>query len=146
MQLFGLVNTFLKVDDVTAKNHLDIRTFAIIPLSPDTGLIEWVPHCDTLHELLKDYRKAHNYPLETEPTYMQRMCSTQDYYKLTVIQKVEVLQYALDRTPGNDLAKILWLKSRNSEVSFSLSLSLSLSLSPFFIIFFCNVAAIVHRK
>jgi len=115
MQLFGLVNTFLKVDDVTAKNHLDIRTFAVVPLSPDTGLIEWVPHCDTLHELLKDYRKAHNFPLETEPNYMQRICSTQDYYKLTVIQKMEVLQYALDRTPGNDLAKILWLNSHNSE-------------------------------
>jgi FKBP12-rapamycin complex-associated protein len=117
MQLFGLVNTFLALDDLTAKNHLDIRQYSVIPLSHDTGLIEWVPHSDTLHELLKDYRKTHNLPIEAEHTYMQRFCTTPEYYKLTVFQKLEVLQYALERTPGNDLERIVWLGSHNSEVT-----------------------------
>ena len=37
------------------------------------------------------------------------------YDNLTVIQKVEVLQYAFEKTSGQDLYNVLWLKSRNSE-------------------------------
>jgi hypothetical protein len=38
------------------------------------------------------------------------------YEHLTLLQKVEVLQHALDNTTGTDLAKVLWFKSRNSEM------------------------------
>jgi len=37
MQLFELVNTFLLNDDHTVKTHLNIRTFAVVPLSPNSG-------------------------------------------------------------------------------------------------------------
>lgn len=37
------------------------------------------------------------------------------YEQLTLIQKLEVFEYALDNTDGRDLYRILWLKSRNSE-------------------------------
>jgi len=39
-----------------------------------------------------------------------------DYDHLPLIAKVEVFQHALQNTEGNDLAKVLWLKSRTSEV------------------------------
>ena len=35
---------------------------------------------------------------------------------LLFVQQVEVFQYALDSTSGEDLHRVLWLKSRNSEV------------------------------
>jgi hypothetical protein len=35
---------------------------------------------------------------------------------LTLLQKVEVFEHALDNTTGADLAKVLWFKSRNSEM------------------------------
>lgn len=38
-----------------------------------------------------------------------------DYDNLTVIQKVEVFQFAFEKTSGQDLYRVLWLKSRNSE-------------------------------
>lgn len=38
------------------------------------------------------------------------------YDSLTLMQKVEVFQYALDTTDGVDLERVLWLKSANSEV------------------------------
>ena len=41
-----------------------------------------------------------------------------DYDRLNLMQKVEVFEHALECTPGDDLAKILWLKSPNSEVWF----------------------------
>jgi FKBP12-rapamycin complex-associated protein len=38
-----------------------------------------------------------------------------DYVNLTLLQKVEVFQYALDNTTGQDLYHSLWLKSDNSD-------------------------------
>jgi FKBP12-rapamycin complex-associated protein len=53
MQLFGLINTLLANDRETANRHLSIQRYAIIPLSPNSGLIGWVPNHDTLHDLIK---------------------------------------------------------------------------------------------
>ena len=39
-----------------------------------------------------------------------------DYDHLTLMQKVEVFEHALEHTQGDDLAKILWFKSPSSEV------------------------------
>ena len=71
------------------------------------------------------------------------------YDHLTLMQKVEVFEHALGHTNGDDLAKVLWLKSPSSEVS---SLSLHTLPSAFVylstcvcfcvflcIVFFCNV-------
>ena len=41
-----------------------------------------------------------------------------DYEHLTLMQKVEVFEHALENTQGDDLAKLLWLKSPSSEVWF----------------------------
>lgn len=43
----------------------------------------------------------------------------QDYDHLTLMQKVEVFEHALEHTQGDDLAKILWYKSPNSEVQYT---------------------------
>lgn len=40
-----------------------------------------------------------------------------DYDHLCLMQKVEVFEHALKNTNGDDLAKLLWLKSPSSEVS-----------------------------
>ena len=34
-----------------------IRHYSVIPLSWNSGLIGWVPHLDTLHTLIRDYRE-----------------------------------------------------------------------------------------
>jgi FKBP12-rapamycin complex-associated protein len=38
-----------------------------------------------------------------------------DYEILSFLQKLEVFEYALDNTTGQDLYKILWFKSQSSE-------------------------------
>jgi FKBP12-rapamycin complex-associated protein len=38
-----------------------------------------------------------------------------DYENLTLLQKIEVFEYALENTTGQDLYRVLWLKSANSE-------------------------------
>lgn len=114
MQLFGLVNALLGSDPETFKRHLHIQRYPVIPLSPNSGLIGWVPHCDTLHSLIRDYRESRKILLNIEHRLMLQMAP--DYDNLTLMQKVEVFQHALDQTNGQDLYKLLWFKSKNSEV------------------------------
>lgn len=42
--------------------------------------------------------------------------SDESYDSLPLLHKVEIFQYALDNTTGQDLYRILWLKSRNSDI------------------------------
>ncbi|KAK0553866.1 phosphatidylinositol kinase- protein kinase tor1 [Tilletia horrida] len=114
MQLFGLVNTLLSTDAECYKRRLDIRRYAVIPLSPNAGMIFWVEETDTMHVLIKEYREQEKILLNIEHRLMLQMAP--DYEHLTLLQKVEVFQYALDNTTGQDLYRMLWLKSRNSEV------------------------------
>lgn len=115
MQLFGLVNALLARDPQTKKHDLSIQRYAISPLSHNCGLVGWVPHCDTLHSLIRDYRINKKIPLNMENREMLKLAP--DYDLLNVMQKVEVFTEALGRTTGqgNDLYEILWLKSTNSE-------------------------------
>ncbi|GAV78802.1 PI3_PI4_kinase domain-containing protein/FAT domain-containing protein/FATC domain-containing protein/Rapamycin_bind domain-containing protein/DUF3385 domain-containing protein/HEAT_2 domain-containing protein [Cephalotus follicularis] len=114
MQLFGLVNTLLENSPKTAEKDLSIQRYAVIPLSPNSGLIGWVPNCDTLHHLIREYRDARKITLNQEHKYM--LSFAPDYDHLPLIAKVEVFEYALQNTEGNDLSRVLWLKSRTSEI------------------------------
>lgn len=114
MQLFGLVNTLLENSRKTSEKDLSIQRYSVIPLSPNSGLIGWVPNCDTLHHLIREYRDARKITLNQEHRLM--LSFAPDYDHLPLISKVEVFEYALQNTEGNDLARVLWLKSRTSEV------------------------------
>jgi len=59
-------------------------------------------------------------PLNVEHRLMLGLAP--DYDHLTVIQKVEVFEHALDTTSGDDLHRVMWLKSRSSEVPASIFL------------------------
>ena len=160
MQLFGLTNALLANHRDTSKRDLSIRRYAVIPLSPNCGIIGWgkkkthklnvilnsqkplmrvlpflsscppfppfllllllspcgdkVPHCDTLHQLIRDFREQRKVRLSIEHMLMQQMAP--DYDHCTLMQKVEVFKYALQNTDGLDLQKVLWFKSKNSEI------------------------------
>ncbi|KAI5965219.1 TOR1 [Candida pseudojiufengensis] len=113
MQLFGLVNTLLVNDPECFKRHLDIQQYPAIPLSPKVGLLGWVPNSDTFHMLIKGYRESRSIMLNIEHRLLLQMAP--DYDILTLLQKVEVFTSALDNTRGQDLYKVLWLKSKSSE-------------------------------
>ena len=113
MQLFGLCNTLLSNDSECFKRHLNIQRYPAIPLSQNSGLLGWVPNSDTLHVLIREYRESRKILLNIEHRIMLQMAP--DYDNLTLMQKVEVFGYALDNTTGQDLYRVLWLKSKSSE-------------------------------
>lgn len=47
----------------------------MIPLSTNSGLIGWVPHTDTLHSLIRDYREKKKILLNIEHRLMLRVCT-----------------------------------------------------------------------
>ncbi|KIK61711.1 hypothetical protein GYMLUDRAFT_42743 [Collybiopsis luxurians FD-317 M1] len=113
MQLFSLVNNLLSVDTNSYMRRLHIQRYSIIPLAPNAGLIGLVQSSDTLHVLVRDYRDSRKVLLNIEYRLMLQMAP--DYENLTLLQKVEVFEYALENTTGQDLYRVLWLKSQNSE-------------------------------
>ena len=113
MQLFGLVNTLLANDADTAEKNLFIKRFPVIPLSHNTGIIGWVPNCDTLHQLIKEYRTSNKIIQNVEHRLMFTICPK--FETASFLNKLEVFKYALQNTLGLDLYKILWKKSKNSE-------------------------------
>lgn len=129
MQLFSLVNTLLSVDTNSFKRRLHIQRYPVIPLAPNAGLLGWVQDSDTLHVLIRDYRESRKVLLNIEYRLMLQVCfcytypdesltSVQmapDYENLCLLQKIEVFEYALENTTGQDLYRVLWLKSANSE-------------------------------
>lgn len=117
MQLFGLVNTLLANNSETCRRNLTIQRYSIVALSKDSGLIGWVPNCDTLHTLVKEYReKKAKIPLSIEHKTLQKLSLETEH--LTLMQKLQLFESALSVTQGEDLRHVLWLKSPSSEVWF----------------------------
>jgi len=44
-------------DSETRKRNLKLRTYAIVPLSRNTGLIEWIQNTTTIKSIVGDYWK-----------------------------------------------------------------------------------------
>ena len=127
MQLFGLVNALLGQDPATARQGLAIRRYSVMPLSEKSGVIGWVPGCNTLQELIKDYRESRKIPMDLEKRLIWGIAvppdesardqrpTRLDFDKLTAIQKAEVFGDALAKTQGEDISRMLWLCSQRSE-------------------------------
>ncbi len=124
MQLIRLVNTLLKGGHKTQhkkrsintnKNlsHLSIAYYAVVPLSPDSGLIGWVPHSDTFNQLILDHRLAHNISAYEEHQFISQRGP---YDTLPPQEKYEVLNETFQNYSPQDLAQLLWSKSPSSEV------------------------------
>ena len=63
----NMVNRFLKRDAASSRRRLFIRTYAVVPLNEECGLIEWVDNLKTLREiLLKLYRERSIIPNYSE--------------------------------------------------------------------------------
>jgi len=113
MQLFGLVNTLLSSTQSCARLDLGIQRYNVVPLSTNSGLIEWVPQCDTLHSLVRDYRVPRSILLNVEHRLMLHFAP--DLETLSLMQRVEVFKHALANTSGMDLYQVLWMKAPSSE-------------------------------
>ncbi|XP_077973819.1 serine/threonine-protein kinase ATR-like isoform X2 [Styela clava] len=84
MEFNTIVNKCLKLDSETRKRQLKIRTYAVIPLNEECGLIEWVPHTRGFrHILIARYKQ------------MGTHCTNRELVTY-IVQKTAPLQKKLD--------------------------------------------------
>ena len=57
IQIFNLVNLIMSKEKTTSNLKSLITIYSVIPLSNKSGLIGWVPDCDSLEKLIKEYTK-----------------------------------------------------------------------------------------
>ena len=113
MQLFNLVNTILENNKITSNKNLFIDTYSVFPLSHSSGIIGWVPDCDTLHQLIKEKREISNTIPNIEHRKMFRLCTK--YESCNFLYKVEIFKESIKDLPGLELNNIIWIKSKNCE-------------------------------
>lgn len=112
MQLLGLVNTVLTANPSTNGKDCLVQTYSVTPLSGNAGLVGWVDHCDTIHQIIKDHR-VHSKNISIELNSMKTFHD--ELHRLTVIQHVEPFEFALESTDGADIARSLWLRAPSAE-------------------------------
>ncbi|KAJ1560982.1 serine/threonine-protein kinase M1, partial [Cladochytrium tenue] len=62
MEFNGLINKLLKKDPETRKRNLYIRTYAVVPLNEECGIIEWVENTIGFRNIVvKSYRSKNNH-------------------------------------------------------------------------------------
>ncbi|ELP86268.1 serine/threonine protein kinase TOR1, putative [Entamoeba invadens IP1] len=117
MQLFGLVNDLLAGNSETSNIHLKIHCYDVIPLSSMSGLIGWVPHSDTLHQVVKEYRSAKNISVDAEKIICTKMIANK-FDTLSALKKLEIFENVLEQSKDRemDLANAMWIKSQSSEM------------------------------
>ena len=112
MQLFGYINHLVYQSTLPLRLKLPIETYKVTPLSGEVGLIGWVPNCSTLFEIISEYRKVRNLPVEIE--YLTVVNAAPNYEELPLKEKVEVFKKGLEINKGNDLREILLLNAKDS--------------------------------
>ena len=77
-QVFGLLNTLLKKDDVAQKKRLQIRTYKVVAMSQRSGVLEWCENTNPIREFLvgSDQRSgahARYYPSDLKALECRKM-------------------------------------------------------------------------
>lgn len=104
MQLLGLVNTLLAADSRTTDRGLRAVRYAVVPLSPFSGLIGWLVHCDTLYTLISEHRADRKVLIDLETRLIHDFAP--DYKQCSLMQKVEALDHAMESSDGSDLRRV----------------------------------------
>ena len=113
IQIFNLVNLILSKEKIYSNKNLFITVYSVIPLSHKSGLIGWVHNCDTLNRLIKEQRAMSNIIQNIEHNCLNKINPKYESSKL--ITKVETFLEILKETKGEELQKIIWMKSKNCE-------------------------------
>ena len=113
MQLFDLVNIILANDNETYKKKLFIDRYTVIPLSHNSGLIGWVPNCDSLYSLVKGERTVSNTILNAEFRAINKLYPK--YESGHFLSKVEVFKEGISISQGMELKTVIWKQSKNCE-------------------------------
>ena len=113
MQLFILVNTIIENNQLIKNKNLYIDTFSVLPLSQSTGIIGWVPNCDTLHQLIKEKREMSHFIQNNENNKLHKIYPKYETAKF--MNKVEIFKETIKDSKAEEIKDMIWIKSKNCE-------------------------------
>ena len=113
IQVFNFVNSMLSLNKETSNKNLLITIYPVIPLSHITGLIGFLPNCDTISHLITEERKTNNLIQNIELNSLFQLYPKYD--SGTLMGKLEVFNEIKKITSGLELNDIIWTKSVNCE-------------------------------
>ena len=127
IQVFNFVNSMLFLNKETSNKNLLITIYPVIPLSHITGLIGFLPNCDTISHLITEGRKTNKIIPNIEYISIGKIYPKYD--SGSMLSKVEVFKEVNSITSGYELNDIIWTKSVNCESWFIRRTNYSRSLS-----------------
>lgn len=69
MDMNSMINGFLRSASESRRRHLYIRTYAVMPLNEECGLIEWVPNTSALKRILEEGYARHKKKVYSNDIY-----------------------------------------------------------------------------
>ena len=114
MQFFKLVNQCFMSYRHTRDVGLSISRYAVIPITVNAGLIQWVTGADTLYQIVSDNRKFRKRSERIEHEIITEF-SKAEFINFNSLQKLEVFEIVRDRQPANELFEWMWINSPNAQ-------------------------------
>ena len=114
IQVFNFVNSMLSLDKEALSKKLLIPVYPVIPLSNLTGLIGFLPNCETISNLIMEQRKENGIHPNLEMVHLTEFYPR--YISGSFISKVEAfIEVNTTTTEGYELSEVIWSKSLNCE-------------------------------
>ncbi|CAD2214805.1 FKBP12-rapamycin complex-associated protein [Angomonas deanei] len=118
MQFVGLVDSIFVTDNSTSSIGLSLPQYAVIPLTDNVGLIGWVENTETIYKMLENYRSEHNISIYEEVNIIMKqgaLKNIEDYHRQTKQIRKGLLNYAMERTPSDEVRRIIWDRNDSCE-------------------------------
>ncbi|BEJ16287.1 hypothetical protein CspHIS471_0508920 [Cutaneotrichosporon sp. HIS471] len=87
MDMNSMLNKFLKSTSESRRRHLYIRTYAVMPLNEECGLIEWVSHTHALKPTLEKLYDRHKKKVYTREIFNKLETARKSEDKGTALKK-----------------------------------------------------------
>lgn len=85
MELVELVNKFLREDSECRSRQLHIRSYSVIPLNEDCGIVEWVPNVMPFRSIVVDlYKRLRNIDLNRDKEELRNYHSKSGVFLMRV--------------------------------------------------------------
>ncbi|KAH3902567.1 DNA-binding protein kinase TEL1 SCDLUD_000147 [Saccharomycodes ludwigii] len=90
-QVFKQVNQILNKNKETSKHHLRMKTYEVIPLGPQAGIIEFVSNSKSLHEILIKLHMDDKMSFDKARRTMKAAQNKSQHERLIVYEKIETM-------------------------------------------------------
>jgi phosphatidylinositol kinase/protein kinase (PI-3 family) len=113
MQFFTLINLLMNQMRTTRELGARIVEYAIIPLSPNAGLITWVTGADTLHQMICEQRQLHNIGQSIEFDMLNEIVG-RVFNSMTLCQRLEMFDEITAKCGAKEIRETLWGRAPNA--------------------------------